>query len=107
VIKPRLNFGTGSQDLPPRHFALKIRGQKVKAGKTINLPTPRVDPKELLEVEQEYLRRYFRSKQEITPVTADVRPPAVLSREKEITQALSLSADQPAGTPAITGTPFC
>jgi hypothetical protein len=62
------------QDLPPRHFVLKLRGYKVKAGKTRDLPSPRVDPKELLEVEQEYLQRYFRSKQEIAPVTAVVRP---------------------------------
>jgi hypothetical protein len=77
------------QDLPPRHFALKLRGQTVKAGKTRTLPTPRVDPKELLEVEQEYLRRYFRTKQEIAPVTAAVRPTVVPSREKEITQSLA------------------
>jgi hypothetical protein len=76
------------QDLPPRHFALKLRGQTVKAGKTRNLPAPRVDPKELLEVEQEYLHRYFRSKQEIAPVTAAVRPTEVPSREKEIQQSL-------------------
>jgi hypothetical protein len=77
------------QDLPPRHFALKIRGQKVKAGKTRTLPAPRVDPKELSEVEQEYLRRYFRPKQEIAPVTAAVRPTEVSSREKETTQPLA------------------
>jgi hypothetical protein len=59
------------QDLPPRHFALKLRGHKVKAGKTNNLPTPRVDPQELREVEQEYLHRYFRSKQESNRATAD------------------------------------
>ena len=78
------------QDLPPRHFALKLRGQKVKAGKTRNLPAPRVDPKELLAVEQEYLRRYFRPKQEIASVTAAVRPTAVPSREKEIQKSLAL-----------------
>jgi hypothetical protein len=77
------------QDLPPRHFALKIRGQKVKAGKTRTLPSPRVDPQELLEVEQEYLRRYFRSKQEIAPVSAETPPLPVPSEEKEIPQALS------------------
>jgi hypothetical protein len=49
-----------------------------------------VDPKELLEVEQEYLRRYFRSIQEIAPVTTAVRPSDVPSPEKEITQALTL-----------------
>jgi hypothetical protein len=84
------SFAEYLQDLPPRHFALKLRGQKVKAGKTRNLPTPRVDPKELLEVEQEYLHRYFRSKQEIVPVTTAVRPTVVPSREKEIHQTLSL-----------------
>jgi hypothetical protein len=83
------SFAEYLQDLPPRHFALKLRGQKVKAGKTRNLPTPRVDPKELLEVEQEYLHRYFRSKQEIAPVTAAVRPTEVPGREKEIQQALA------------------
>jgi hypothetical protein len=78
------------QDLPPRHFALKLRGQKVKAGKTRTLPAPRVDPKELLEVEQEYLRRYFRTRQEIAPVTAAVSPAEIPTREKETHQALSL-----------------
>jgi hypothetical protein len=57
------------QDLPPRHFALKVRGHKFKVGKTIHLPDPQADPKELLEVEQEYLRRYFRTKQEIARET--------------------------------------
>src|ERR687896_2013473 len=69
------------QDLPPRHFALKLRGQNVKAGKTRTLPPPRVDPKELLEVEQEYLQRYFRSKQEIAPVSADTTPEVEASSE--------------------------
>ena len=64
-------FAEYLQDLPPRHFALKLRGHKVKAGKTRTLPKPRVDPKELLEVEQEYLHRYFRSKQEIGAATVD------------------------------------
>jgi hypothetical protein len=36
------------------------------------------------------LHRYFRSKEEIASATADVRPPAEASREKEIHQALSL-----------------
>jgi hypothetical protein len=84
------SFAEYLQDLPPRHFALKLRGQKVEAGKTRTLPAPRVDPKELLEVEQEYLRRYFRSIQEIAPVTTAVRPSDVPSPEKEITQALTL-----------------
>ncbi len=83
-------FAEYLQDLPPRHFALKLRGQTVKAGKTRTLPAPRVDPKELLEVEQEYLRRYFRSKQEIAPVTAAVRPAGVPSREQDIQQSLAL-----------------
>jgi hypothetical protein len=83
------SFAEYLQDLPPRHFALKLRGQKVKAGKTRTLPVPRVDPKELLEVEQEYLRRYFRPKQEIAPVGADTTPEVEASSEKEITQALS------------------
>jgi hypothetical protein len=77
------------QDLPPRHFALKLRGQRVKAGKTLNLPQPRVDPKELLEVEQEYSRRYFRSKEETTSVSADIRAETETGSEQEITQALS------------------
>jgi hypothetical protein len=75
--------------LPSRYFALKLRGHKVKAGKTSTLPTPRVDPQELSEVEQEHLRRYFRPKQEIAPVTAAVRPTEVSSREKETTQPLA------------------
>jgi hypothetical protein len=83
------SFAEYLQDLPPRHFALKLRGQKVKAGKTRTLPLPRVDPKELLEVEQEYLRRYFRSKEEIAPVTADASPVPVPRDETEIPQALS------------------
>jgi hypothetical protein len=53
------------QDLKPRHFVFKVRGQKVKVGKTRHLPAPKVDPKELLEVEQEYLRRYFRAKRKL------------------------------------------
>jgi Icc-related predicted phosphoesterase len=57
------------QDLPPRHFVLKVRGQKVKAGKTRHLPEPKVEPKELIEVEQEYLRRYFRANHEIARET--------------------------------------
>jgi hypothetical protein len=82
-------FAEYLQDLPPRHFALKLCGHKVKAGKTRTLPSPRVDPQELLEVKQEYLRRYFRSKQEIVPVSAEQRPEAETSSEEEITQALS------------------
>src|ERR671915_802307 len=78
------------QDLPPRHFALKLRGQKVKAGKTCNLPKPRVDTKELLEVEQEYLHRYFRSKQEIQQDTAETAPVPVPNGEREINQPLPL-----------------
>jgi hypothetical protein len=75
------------QDLPPRHFVLKLRGQKVKVGKTLHLPKPKVDPKALAEVEQEYLRRYFRSKpacrqagQEIAPVDT---PPVGETREEQ------------------------
>ena len=89
LAEQRQSFAEYLQDLPPRHFALKLRGQKVKAGKTRTLPVPRVDLKELLEVEQEYLRRYFRAIQEIAPVTTAVRPSDVPSPEKEITQALS------------------
>jgi hypothetical protein len=62
------------QDLRPRHFVLKMRGHKVKVGKTRHLPEPKVDHKELAEVEREYLRRYFRSKQEIVPVASDATP---------------------------------
>jgi hypothetical protein len=75
--------------LPPRHFALKLRGKKVKAGKTLHLPKPSVDPRELQEVQQEYLRRYFRSKEEITPVTAAAPPMPVPSEETKIPQAIS------------------
>jgi hypothetical protein len=67
-----------------------LRGQKVKAGKTLHLPKPTVDPKELLEVEQEYLRRYFRSKQEMQHATAATAPSPVANGEKEITQSLPL-----------------
>ena len=83
------SFAEYLQDLPPRHFALKLRGQNVKAGKTRNLPAPRVDPQELVAVEQEYLRRYFRSKQEIAPVTTESTPMPVPSEETEIPQELS------------------
>jgi hypothetical protein len=72
-----------------RHFALKLRGQKVKAGKTNNLPTPRVDPQELREVEQEYLHRYFTAKQEIASDTTDILPNPLPSEDKEIPQAIS------------------
>jgi hypothetical protein len=55
--------------------------------------TPRKmnDPihQELREVEQEYLRRYFRSKEEIAPVSADLRPEAEATDEREIAQAFS------------------
>ena len=78
------------QDLPPRHFVLKVRGQKVKIGKTLNLPKPRVDPQELSAVEQEYLQRYFRSKQEIERATTDARPVAVSSGEQGVSQAVQL-----------------
>jgi hypothetical protein len=84
------SFAEYLQDLPPRHFALKLRGQKVKAGKTRNLPPPRVDPKELLEVEQEYLHRYFRSKQDIQQDTAETAPVPVPNGEREINQPLPL-----------------
>ena len=77
------------QDLPPRHFALKLRGHKVKAGKTRTLPAPRVDPKELVEVEQEYLQRYFRPKQEIQHITTETTPMPVPSEETEIQQSLA------------------
>jgi hypothetical protein len=83
------SFAEYLQDLPPRHFALKLRGQKVKAGKTRHLSSPRVDPQELREVEQEYLQRYFRSKEEIVPVTAETSPAPAPSDETEIPQALS------------------
>jgi hypothetical protein len=83
-------FAEYLQDLPPRHFALKIRGQKVKAGETRTLPVPRVDPKELSEVEQEYLHRYFRSKQEIERATTDARSIAVASGDQGVSQSLPL-----------------
>jgi hypothetical protein len=62
----------------------------MRVGKTRQLPKPKVDPKELLEVEQEYLRRYFRSKQDIalgdTPPAGEtggevqgIRPASLLS----------------------------
>jgi hypothetical protein len=84
------------QDLPPRHFVLKVRAQKVKIGKTLNLPKPRVDPQELLEVEQEYLHRYFRSKQEIAS-TAERREQALrqsVSLFPSINQSTSQLANQ-------------
>jgi hypothetical protein len=82
-------FAEYLQDLPPRHFALKLRGHKVKAGKTRNLPSPRVDPQELREVEQEYLHRYFTSKQEIAPDASETLPTPLPSEDKEIHQAIS------------------
>jgi hypothetical protein len=83
------SFAEYLQDLPPRHFALKLRGQKVKVGKTRTLPAPRVDPKELLEVEQEYLHRYFTSKHEIAPDSTEKMPKPLPSEDKEIHQAIS------------------
>jgi hypothetical protein len=80
------------QDLRPRHFVLKLRGQKVKVGKTLHLPEPRVDTTELLEVEQEYLRRYFRPNQEIEQATADATRAALHIKptaEQGIRQSLS------------------
>jgi hypothetical protein len=75
------------QDLPPLHFVLKVRGHKLKVGKTLQLPEPKVDPRELSEVEQEYLRRYFRSKQEIEQAW---RAPMVSRREQGVNQAVPL-----------------
>jgi hypothetical protein len=72
------------QDLPPRHFVLKVRGKKLKVGKTRHLSAPRVDPQELAEVEQEYLRRYFRTKQEI--VSTPSSPLGETQREQRIGQ---------------------
>jgi hypothetical protein len=84
------SFAEYLQDLPPRHFALKLCGQKVKAGKTRTLPTPRVDPKELVEVEQEYLHRYFRPKREIASAGTETRREAEATGEQVIPQAISL-----------------
>jgi hypothetical protein len=81
------SFTAYLQDLPERHFALKLRKHKVKAGKTLYLPKPQVDPQELSAVEQEYLRRYFRSKQEIEQAW---QAPVVSRREQGITQAVPL-----------------
>jgi hypothetical protein len=86
---PDLSYLSRIWGPPHRHFALKLRGQKVKAGKTRTLPTPRVDPKELLEVEQEYLRRYFRSKQEIQQINTETTPMPVPSEEMEVPHVLS------------------
>jgi hypothetical protein len=47
------------QELKPRHFLLKLPGKPARWGKTVGIPTPRVDPAALAAVEQEYLRRYF------------------------------------------------
>jgi hypothetical protein len=83
------------QDLPPRHFVLKLRGHKVRVGKTLDLPKPKVDPKELLEVEQEYLRRYFRSQQEIERASDDARAVPVSSRAQAQEINLSVPLYQP------------
>jgi hypothetical protein len=64
------------QELPQGHFMLKLRGQKVKAGRSRKLPEPRVDPKELSEVEQEYLHRYFKPKGEIAAALRSRTPTA-------------------------------
>ena len=81
------SFAEYLQDLPPRHFALKLRGQNVKSGKTRTLPLPRVDPQELREVEEEYLQRYFRSKQEIEEAW---QAPVESSREHGVPQVIRL-----------------
>jgi hypothetical protein len=83
-------FAEYLQDLPPQHFALKLRGQKVKAGTTRTLPVPRVDPNELSEVEQEYLRHYFRSKGEIASAGTETKREAEATSEQVIPQAISL-----------------
>jgi hypothetical protein len=59
----------------------------MKISKTRNLPQPRVDPQELVEVEQEYLRRYFRAKQEIEQAR---QAPVVPRREQGVTQPVPL-----------------
>jgi hypothetical protein len=86
------------QDLPPHHFVLKVRGQKVRVGKTRHLPAPKVDPKELLEVEQEYLRRYFRAKQDVAPDAAPVNT----TEEQGMRQARLLSTPILSGSTPIT-----
>jgi hypothetical protein len=87
VMEQWQRFTEYLQDLPPRHFVLKVRGQKVKIGKTLHLPKPHVDPKELGEVEQEYVRRYFRAKQEIEQAW---QAPVVSRREQGVTQSVPL-----------------
>jgi hypothetical protein len=90
VMEQWQSFTEYLQDLPPRHFVLKLRGHKVRVGKTLHLSKSKVDPKKLLEVEQEYLRRYFRSKQEILQTTADTTSLPEPRGEKEINQPLPL-----------------
>jgi hypothetical protein len=78
------------QDLPKRHFVLKVKREKAKVGKSLHLPNPQVDPTELVEVEQEYLRRYFRSKPEMERATAEARPVAVSSGQQGVSQSVPL-----------------
>jgi hypothetical protein len=87
VMEQWQRFTEYLQDLPRRHFVLKVLGHKVKVGKTLHLPKPHVDPKELGEVEQEYVRRYFRSKQEIEQAW---QAPVVSRREQGVTQSVPL-----------------
>ena len=87
------------QDLPPRHFVLKVRGKKVKVGKTLHLPAPQVEPQELLEVEQEYLRRYFRAKPASRQARQDTAPiPSATMGE--------MGGEQRMGQPDILSTPI-
>jgi hypothetical protein len=53
------------QDLPPRTFMLKVRGASVRQGRTVDVTAPALDPSELAMVEQEYLHRYFTSRQSL------------------------------------------
>jgi len=64
-------------------------GTKSQSRQNQQLPMPRVDPQELRQVEEEYLRRYFRSKEEIVPTTAETAPVPVPREESEIRQSLS------------------
>jgi hypothetical protein len=63
-------------DLPDRHFLLKLNRQEAVELRTLTVPKPNLDPKEVAEVKQEYLNRLF------TPV----QTPAQQAQEDTIIQ---------------------
>jgi hypothetical protein len=82
-------------DLRPREAFVRKPDGKVSKIKTLSVPDPAVDPQRLAEVEEHYLRTYFRPKDDIDGELASYRgrrpptPPAPSNRTRvrRITEA--------------------